>query len=269
MKVIVLVDNNTYIDHYCYGEPGASFYIEIDNKKILFDTGYSDIFITNSEKLGIDLKSIDYIVLSHGHDDHSGGLKYLDNYMNMSKINLIAHPQVFNPKESNGELCGTPFSLREIKSKINFIPTDIPYKISENCIYLGEIPVSNDFEKRRVLGKQEVNGEWINDYMLDDSAICCKTQNGLFIVTGCSHSGICNIIERAKYICNEDRVVGVLGGFHLFDKDAKLEKTIQYFVDNNIKMIYPSHCTSLRVKSEILKQFEFDEIGVGFKLEIN
>ncbi|WP_100065542.1 MBL fold metallo-hydrolase [Miniphocaeibacter massiliensis] len=268
MKLQVLVDNNTYIDHYCYGEPGASFYIEIDDKRILFDTGYSDIFITNAEKLNVNLKEITNIVLSHGHDDHTGGLKYLDNYMDISNIELISHVDTFYNKKSGSEICGAPFSLEEIDDKVNFKPTKEAYKISENCIFLGEIPAYNDFEKRRVLGKKNVNGEWIDDYMLDDSAICCKTNIGIFIITGCSHSGICNIIEHAKKVTKEDKVAGVIGGFHLFELDERGKKTIEYFRKNKIDSVYPSHCTSLKIKAEILKYFEFNEVGVGFEIKL-
>ncbi len=77
MKLSVLVDNNTYIDQYYCGEPAVSYYIETENKRILFDAGYSDVFLSNAEKMGIDLRGLTHIVLSHGHNDHSGGLQFL------------------------------------------------------------------------------------------------------------------------------------------------------------------------------------------------
>ena len=97
MKLQVLVDNNTYIDHYYLGEPGVSYYVEIDDKKILFDAGYSDIMIRNAHSLGVDLKKITHIVLSHGHDDHSKGLKYLFSQFSLPNATLVAHPGCFAP----------------------------------------------------------------------------------------------------------------------------------------------------------------------------
>ena len=77
MKLTVLVDNNTYIDQYYLGEPAVSYYIEDEGARVLLDTGYSDIFLSNAEKMGIDLSRLTHIALSHGHNDHTGGLRFL------------------------------------------------------------------------------------------------------------------------------------------------------------------------------------------------
>ena len=74
MKLTVLVDNNTIIDRYFYGEPGVSYFIEDEDIKALFDVGYSKLFIKNAIKMGLDIKNIDSVVISHGHNDHTGGL---------------------------------------------------------------------------------------------------------------------------------------------------------------------------------------------------
>ena len=76
MKLKVLEDNNTFIDEYYLGEPGVSYYIEDGDDKILFDTGYSNTFLENAGKMSIDLNSVNKLVISHGHDDHTGGLKF-------------------------------------------------------------------------------------------------------------------------------------------------------------------------------------------------
>jgi 7,8-dihydropterin-6-yl-methyl-4-(beta-D-ribofuranosyl)aminobenzene 5'-phosphate synthase len=109
MKLTVLVDNNTLIDRYFYGEPGVSYFIEDEGNKILFDLGYSDVFIKNAQKLNIDLLNLDFVVLSHGHLDHTWGLDPLirlyteaiiENLNHKNPI-IIAHPLTFYSKKSN------------------------------------------------------------------------------------------------------------------------------------------------------------------------
>lgn len=75
-----------------------------------------------------------------------------------------------------------------------------PIKVSKHITFLGEIPQINCFESRKPIGKQVVDEELVDDYVLDDTALVYKNQNGIYIITGCSHSGICNIIEYAKII---------------------------------------------------------------------
>ena len=122
MKLTILVDNNTFIDQYYHGEPAASFFIEIEDKRVLFDTGYTEILISNAKKMGIDLQDITHIVLSHGHDDHTKGLKYLKESMDMKGIKLIAHPECFLPKYNGDLYIGSPFSEEEIEKITEYIP---------------------------------------------------------------------------------------------------------------------------------------------------
>jgi 7,8-dihydropterin-6-yl-methyl-4-(beta-D-ribofuranosyl)aminobenzene 5'-phosphate synthase len=93
-------------------------------------------------------------------------------------------------------------------------------------------------------------------------------KDGLFIITGCSHSGIYNIIEYAKKMCNNHKVLRVIGGFHLFDADARLNNTIEYFLQNNIRDLYSCHCVSFIVKAEINSRIPIHEVGVGLRIEM-
>ena len=117
----------------------------------------------------------------------------------------------------------------ELEKVCNLTLSKEPINISQNIVFLGEIPQLVDFEKRNYIGKCKKDNILVDDTVLDDSAIVYKSPKGLFIITGCSHSGICNIIEYAKKVCNDNRIYGVLGGFHLFDVDERLEKTINHF----------------------------------------
>lgn len=266
MKVRVLVDNNTYIDQYYYGEPAVSYYIEDNDIKLLLDVGYSDLFIRNANALGIDLENIDTIVISHGHDDHTRGLKYYfeQNYKKNNAI--IAHPDAFKEKiVDNLKIC-SPILEEELKEKCNLVLSKKPLKVSKHITFLGEIPQMNNFENRKAIGKQIVGGIAVDDYVMDDTALVYKNEKGIYIITGCSHSGICNIIEYAKEVCKENRVLGVIGGFHLFEVNERVNKTVEYLKHNNLKELYPCHCTSFAVRAEIHKALPVKEVGVGLEI---
>ncbi len=268
MKLTILVDNNTYIDKYYYGEPAVSYYIETEDKRVLFDTGYSDIVLRNAEKMGIHLKHLTHVVLSHGHNDHSNGLRFLLEEMGIADVKLIAHPDCFLPKYDEDESIGAPYSSDEIQHRIKYCPSKTIYNITENLLFLGEIPRITDFENQKPIGKVLVNGEWVDDYVKDDTALVYKSDKGIFIITGCSHSGICNIVEYAKIVCEENRVLGILGGFHLFENDEQLEKTIEYLCSCDVKHVYPCHCVSLLARAKLMQQLSVVETGVGMTVSI-
>lgn len=267
MKLRVLVDNNTYIDQYYYGEPAVSYYIQDEDTKLLLDVGYSDLFIKNMKKFDIKIEEIDSIVISHGHDDHTRGLKYYFEENPKANISVISHPDAFREKLQNNIKICSPILEKDLKEKCNLILSKEPIKVSNNIIFLGQIPQMNDFEKRTAVGKQREENNLVDDYVMDDTAIVYKNEKGLYIITGCSHSGICNIMEYAKIVGNDNRILGVIGGFHLFDVNERLEKNIKYLQYNKITELYPCHCTSFQVKAEMYKTLSIKEVGVGLELE--
>lgn len=269
MFLTVLVDNNTIIDEYYIGEPGLSFYIEDDNTKILFDCGYSNVFIENMKKLSFSTDNIDVLVISHGHDDHVGGIKYLAQTKLNQNLKIIGHSLAFNKKIKNNQCISSPLDINEIKNMGEVKLSKEPIKISENIYFLGEIPSTINFEPRYPIGEIEIDNKYEKDYIYDDTALVYKGKEGLFIIVGCSHSGICNIIEYAKKVCNDNRVIGIIGGTHLCEYNDRTKKTLAYFNDNNINKLYLCHCTSFEVKSYIHSSIPIIEVGVGLKLEIN
>ncbi len=268
MQLNVLVDNHTYIDQYYYGEPAVSYYIETGKTRLLFDTGYSDILLKNAKNMQIPLDRLTHIVLSHGHNDHSGGLRYLCDALDLSHTELLAHPDCFLPKYDGAESIGAPLTAEILSGRLLYHPCSKPYQIQENLTFLGEIPRINDFENPAPIGNQLRSGQWEPDRLLDDSALVYQNTDGIFIITGCSHSGICNIIDYAKKVCNEPRILGVLGGFHLFDYDSRVKNTIQYLESCNIRRLYPCHCVSLQVKAKLMEKLPVAEVGVGMTIRI-
>lgn len=268
MKLTVLVDNNTYIDQYYLGEPALSFYLEEAGQKILFDTGYSDVLLKNAEAMGIDLKAVEKIILSHGHNDHTRGLKFLEKTIGLRNKVLITHPACFAPKAYGQLDIGSPFTLEELQEQTQLLLTKAAYKLSDRLYFLGEVERTQDFENNLSIGQTLVAGQWVEDKLLDDSALVYQSAAGLFIITGCSHSGICNIITYAQRLFAEQRIVGVIGGLHLLQTDERSKRTIEFLQKLNLQCLYPCHCVSLQVKAAMCSVLPVTEVGVGLTIEI-
>lgn len=279
MELIVLVDNNTYIDRYFFGEPGVSFYIEERDCKILFDVGYSDIFMKNAEKMNVDLKNLDLIVVSHGHIDHTRGFGPLINMYTELKVEgiehnipqIIAHPDAFNHKVfGDGMDIGSIIDGELLKRHFPYNLTKKPFFITDKLVFLGEIERTNEFENKEAIGSCNCDGHYVDDYLLDDTALVYKSKDGLVIITGCSHAGICNIIEYAKKICGDSRIADVIGGFHLLEpSDEQMNGTIDYFNNLDVKKIHACHCTDLYSKIKLSKVVDLAEVGVGLSLKFD
>lgn len=265
MQLTVLVDNNTLIDRYYLGEPGVAYYLEDGDVRILFDVGYSDIFLRNAQALGIDLSRLQQVVLSHGHNDHTRGLLWLSEQEYFSELQLLCC------KRGAYSFAGKLLRLQgirmrqQLQEKCRLRLSKEPVWLTKRLVFLGEIPTLNDFEQRHGFGSAEDPV----DLVLDDTALVYRGSEGLFVITGCSHSGICNIIEYAKKVCGEAKVQGVIGGWHLFKVDDRLEKTIAYLQKHNIRELYPCHCCSFQAKAAVHAQIPVKEIGVGKVIEIN
>jgi len=268
MKLTVLVDNHTYIDRYYLGEPAVCYLIEDGDRVILLDTGYSDVYIENAARMGIDLNRVTDIVLSHGHNDHTGGLPaFFARFP--QRVRLFAHPNALLPKRVDGLNVGCPLSLEELRKHADVRLVTKPHAVSEHVTILGEIPRVYAFESDRAVGEtQGVCGCcWEEDGLADDTSLALTLPDSVFVVTGCAHAGICNTVAYAKQVSKRSRVLGVLGGFHLFEANQALDETVRTLRELGTERVYPAHCTSLAVKSALFSALETHEVGVGLTLE--
>ncbi|MCD7839551.1 MAG: MBL fold metallo-hydrolase [Erysipelotrichaceae bacterium] len=246
MKITVLNDNRCQ-NPLLNNEHGLSLYIEYKDKKMLLDTGASSIFKRNADKLNINVNDINVIFLSHGHYDHANGLEYIDSHPP-----LIMHPDCCNYRQSKRTKTYGGMSLThdELMKKFDLIETKEPYEYMDNVYFLGEIKRNNNFE---TLKFPMITRNGLDDQVGDDSGIVIKTRQGIVVISGCAHSGICNTIEHAKEVTHDHRVLAVMGGFHLKENDEVTHQTIKYMIDNHIEHIYLAHCTSDIVCDEFVK----------------
>lgn len=144
-----------------------------------------------------------------------------------------------------------------------------PKPVSDHILFLGEIPRVYAFESDRAVGEAQAACGccWEPDTLPDDTALALALPDGVFVVTGCAHAGVCNTVRYAKELTGKDRVLGLLGGFHLFETGDTLTQTIKTLQTLGVERVYPAHCTSLAVKSAFLNAFDTVEVGVGLTLE--
>jgi 7,8-dihydropterin-6-yl-methyl-4-(beta-D-ribofuranosyl)aminobenzene 5'-phosphate synthase len=259
LKITVLNDN--IAGRWCRAEHGLSFLIEAD-RTVLFDTSSSsDLISYNAQILNIDLQQTDTIVLSHGHDDHTGGLMLFEGQQ------LICHPDTFlkRTRKSNGTNLGIKWSEDEIRSKFDLILSRDPIQLSEQIYFLGEIPRLTEFESKQT-AFQKADGT--DDFVMDDSGLAIVTSKGLVVISGCAHSGICNMTAHAIKVTGIDKVHLAIGGFHLQNDDATTQQTIDWMKSMQVEQVIPSHCTSFSAQAAIFKSFSFIPVKSGNTIEI-
>jgi 7,8-dihydropterin-6-yl-methyl-4-(beta-D-ribofuranosyl)aminobenzene 5'-phosphate synthase len=278
LTLTVLVDNTSVADHDLSGEAGLSFLIETAGTKILFDTGLSGLFLANAEKMGISLRDLDYLVLSHGHSDHTGGLATLARHladvvpgeMRSRVLHLIAHPRCFWKKEKEGRENGSGMSVEEACRQFPVKLSDKPVWISDDLVFLGEIPRRFAFEQGEP-AKRTIHcpdGTLEPDTLLDDTALAFRSGKGLVIITGCSHAGICNITEYAREVCDESHVADIIGGLHLLAPAPKrIFKTGKYLNRLHLKALHACHCTSAPSRLALAEYCPVQDVSVGMKFE--
>ena len=230
------------------GEWGLCILIENHEISILFDTGLGISVEHNANELKIDLSKIEKIVLSHGHIDHTGGLKNV--IVKTGTVDVIAHPDAWSKRFTHTpgyeeRDIGNPFSKKEIESVGASVSLSRePIWISEDIMTTGEIPMVTAYEDVDTNLYIEENGQHISDKIWDDQALIIKTDLGLVVLLGCAHRGAINTIYHAREISGEERVYAVIGGTHLLRaSEERLNETISELKKLGVQRLGVSHCT--------------------------
>lgn len=272
MQLTVLVDNTTNKQNL-KAEAGLSLYIKDNETIILFDTGESSLFLENAELLGINVFDVNYVVLSHGHHDHSWGLNHLlqkDRYspLRHSAPILLAHPLAFHSRIKENRELGLNIPIENLANFFTISKSALPVWITDRIVFLGQIQRQFTYEGTHSIGQIMTENGIENDFMYDDTALAYKSSQGLVIITGCSHSGISNIVEQAKVICKDDRIHTIIGGFHLRNPSyEQLSGTLDYLNKANVQTLYACHCTDLSSRIFLAQLGNLKEVTVGLTLE--
>jgi len=227
---------------------------------VLVDVGPSaEALFNNVDVIGVNLRKIDAIMLSHGHYDHVDGLIPLLKVVGKS-VPVFAHPSAFCPKFSYRKklrFIGASFTTSAVRQAggIPFL-TNSAVSIAEGVVTTGEVERVTDYEKPR--GFLTVDGgRLVEDALVDDQALIINLRGkGLVVLTGCAHSGIVNTIYHAQKVAGTREVYAVLGGFHLVDAtNQRLSKTIEALKDFNLEFLGPCHCTGKKAIQRLAEAF--------------
>ncbi|NMA68045.1 MAG: MBL fold metallo-hydrolase [Desulfitobacterium sp.] len=276
MLIKTLVENTTLSQEFgC--EHGLSLYIETKDHKILFDVGASELFLHNAKKLDVDIANIDFLVISHGHYDHGGGLKtfFQENTKARVFLHHLAFGQHYAIRPNNElEFIGLDEKLKDNK-QITFASDR--FLISDSIHVFSNIPRRESPPKSNSGLLMEYKGERVEDDFAHEQNLVIEEDGKTLLVTGCAHNGIINILEHFHSLKGKmpDYVVG---GFHLsspsgenenIDWIDRIDRIGKHLLSTKGKF-FTCHCTGIPAY-ERLKAIMGDKIAylsVGSEITI-
>jgi 7,8-dihydropterin-6-yl-methyl-4-(beta-D-ribofuranosyl)aminobenzene 5'-phosphate synthase len=259
IKITTLAENTADLGYLA--EWGLCMFIEADGVNILFDTGAGIAAMHNAQLFGLDLAKVDKIVLSHGHRDHTGGLREVLTMMK-KPVEVIAHPDIWASKytrwgKKQEHFSGIPFQRELLESLgARFNLTDKPVRITNRFLTTGEIPMLTDYEEIDSGLFDKKTGEMLPDELKDDLALVIDADYGLVVILGCAHHGIINTLKQAQKVTGKELIYAAIGGTHLLNADrARWEKTAADLKDMGVQYLGVSHCTGFEASAYLAQQF--------------
>ncbi len=236
------------------GEWGFAALVEADGYKLLFDTGsYPETVLRNATGLGLDLSQVEDVVLSHNHGDHTGGLLALRRALMERNPKALgrayAAPAIFAPRRNNPPGWMPMAEMRRQYEDLGgeFVLVSEPREVMPGLWLTGPVPRPHQESSMIPLVRieVEVDGEWQVDTMPEDMPLVAVTTDGVFLLTGCGHSGLVNSVLYASELTGQP-VTGAVGGFHLFlYSDEELRWTAEQLRSAGVLTLSGAHCTGI------------------------
>ena len=282
LKVTVLAEDSVMYESPYLGQHGVSFFIEAqadgNKKNFIVDVGQNiDALLYNMKLMNIEPSSIDGIILTHCHYDHTQGVAELLKKIGKKEVPVIAHPDLFRLNFITSPFLRHVGVMREdSREHIEenggrlYLARD-PLQVFSGLLTTGEVKRQTDFEEVGIpLKTLTKEGKIIEDRMMDEISVIGILKNGLVILTGCSHPGIINIVKHSIELTGINEVQAVIGGFHLIEASyERIKKTVEALAQINVKLIYAGHCTGFKAQVELYKMFgdRFTPLRTGMVLE--
>lgn len=253
MKFTFLSDNKTE-KSVCLAEWGLSILIESEGNKVLFDVGASPLFAENAKNLGVDLSDVEAVAISHGHYDHTEGM---ESFCDINKLALIyVHKEALSPAfgtAADGHIedynCGIRWSkefIEKIKNRTVF--TEDVVKLNDNMTLVGNIKPLKEFPMTEKFYRPSPTNEekYLHDHMEHEQFLVVKEEKGIYIFSGCSHTGMMATIKRAQELFPGEKILALVAGMHLYPlkKDMK-KQVVDSICQLDIDTVFPVHCTGI------------------------
>lgn len=270
-RLTIVCENSVGVPFDVLGEHGFACFVETDSGNYLFDTGQGFTIVQNSLALKKDLSSINAVMISHGHYDHTGGLPAVLKQRGM--VDVYGHGDMFArriwSKDDVTRDLGIPYRRSYLESLgARFKLGKEMVEVGPGVYLTGEIPRKSSFEKSDPnMTLLADDGRQVHpDPLPDDLSMVIESDRGLIIVLGCAHAGMINILNYVTQQLSNERIFAVIGGTHLgFSSDRQFDETLKVIEQYNIERIGVSHCTGLE-KAALLyarlgKRFFFGTVG--------